>query len=82
MLRLSGALVRTVGCAMVGSSDGTSIRTVHGTRGAVTMNQKPYMMPRKTNTTKIWPMSFGRVSSESSRSSLLAIEDWSGKVVP
>lgn len=45
------------------------------------MTQNPYMIAMNTITVNICPMSFGTVTSDSS-TSLLAIEDWSGKVVP
>jgi len=43
--------------------------------------QNAYVMLIKTKTTSTFPIHSGRDLSASSRS-LLAIEDWSGKVVP
>jgi hypothetical protein len=45
------------------------------------MHQKPYVMAMNTKTTRACPTHSGNDVSASS-SSLVAIEDWSGKVVP
>jgi hypothetical protein len=52
-----------------------------GLSGALMIRQKPYVMATKTRTTRACPTHSGSVVSASS-SSLLAIDDWSGKVVP
>jgi hypothetical protein len=52
-----------------------------GLSGVLMMHQKAYVMAIKTKTTRACPTHSGNGDSVSS-SSLVAIEDWSGKVVP